>query len=283
MTKIGIKQGRLSPPKNKLIQNFPLETWKNEFLLSKKLGLKSIEWVFEKNNFRQNPIYQKRFLNDIIKIVKKTGVKVNSLVADYFMQSRLFGEKKEIIKLNISILKKLINNCNIVGINIIVIPLLDNSSLKNKKQIDEFKKNLLKILNYSKKKKVRISLETDLQPRKFLKLIESFSPAKVYANFDMGNSAALNYDPENEIEILKNHIINVHIKDRLTGGSTVPLGEGNVDFKKVFKKLKNIKYNGELILETARKDLNHTKKKENFYLTIKNYISFIKKILEKNK
>lgn len=180
------------------------------------------------------------------------------------MQSRLFGEKKEIIKLNISILKKLINNCNIVGINIIEIPLVDNSSLKNKKQIDEFKKNLLKILNYSKKKKVRISLETDLQPRKFLKLIESFSPAKVYANFDMGNSAALNYDPENEIEILKNHIINVHIKDRLTGGSTVPLGEGNVDFKKVFKKLKNIKYNGELILQTARKDLNHTKKKKIF-------------------
>ena len=141
----------------------------------------------------------------------------------------------------------------------------------------------MKITSYSKKKNVKISLETDLQPTEFLKLIESFRPAKVYANFDMGNSAALNYDPETEIEILKNHIINVHIKDRLIGGSTVPLGKGNVNFKKVFKKLINIKYNGELILQAARKDLNNTKKKENFYLTIKNYISFIKKILEKNK
>lgn len=61
MTKIGIMQGRLSPPKNKLIQNFPLETWKNEFLLSKKLGLKSIEWVFEKNNFRQIQFIKKDF------------------------------------------------------------------------------------------------------------------------------------------------------------------------------------------------------------------------------
>ena len=48
----------------------------------------------------------------------------------------------------------------------------------------------------------------------------------------MGNSASLGYDAQEEIDLLGNKIINVHIKDRIRSGTTVPLGTGDTDFKK---------------------------------------------------
>ena len=90
-------------------------------------------------------------------------------------------------------------------------------------------------MNLIEKNNMYLSLETDLDPNNFKKLIEEFHPKKVFVNYDMGNSASLGYNPEIEIETLKNYIINVHIKDRLFKGSTVPLAKGSVNFDVVLK------------------------------------------------
>ena len=58
------------------------------------------------------------------------------------------------------------------------------------------------------------------------------------------------------IEIYKDKILNIHIKDRNLRGDTVPLGEGEVNFFKIFKNLKNINYSGNFILQTARAQNN---------------------------
>lgn len=277
MIKLGVMQGRLSPPKGNLIQHFPSKNWKNEFKLSKELGLKSIEWVFESENYSKNPIFDRKELNQISELSKKFGIKVNSVVADYFMENKLFDEKNEEIQKNIDVLKKLIINCKKIGTKIIEIPLVDSSSIKNKNHIDELKENLMEPLNLIEKNNMYLSLETDLDPNNFKKLIEEFYPKKVFVNYDMGNSASLGYNPEIEIETLKNYIINVHIKDRLFKGSTVPLGKGSVNFDIVFKKLKEINYQGDFILQTARLDLPQSEDSEKFEQTIKKNINFVKK------
>ena len=52
--------------------------------------------------------------------------------------------------------------------------------------------------------------------------------------------------------------MNVHIKDRKYNGITVPLGQGDANFDKVFKNLSKFSYQGNLILQTARAlDDNH--------------------------
>ena len=128
------------------------------------------------------------------------------------------------------------------------------------------------------KKEIFLSMETDLEPEKFKEFIESFFPIKIFVNFDMGNSASLGFNPETEIQTLGNYIINVHIKDRILNGSTVPLGTGAVRFKTVFKKLKEINYSGDFILQTARLDLTNSKKYEKFETTIKKNIDYINQI-----
>jgi len=71
-------------------------------------------------------------------------------------------------------------------------------------------------------------------------------------NYDIGNSAALGFDPRDEFAAYGSRIVNVHVKDRVRGGTTVALGSGNAGFELVFSELKNANYSGNYILQTAR-------------------------------
>ena len=46
--------------------------------------------------------------------------------------------------------------------------------------------------------------------------------------------------------------MNVHIKDRVRGGTTVPLGTGAADLPRAMKRLRASGYRGRYILQTAR-------------------------------
>ena len=46
----------------------------------------------------------------------------------------------------------------------------------------------------------------------------------------------------------------IHIKDRPLNSTTVPLGQGNADFSKVFSFVKKINFNNPFILQSARND-----------------------------
>ena len=105
---------------------------------------------------------------------------------------------------------------------------------------------------------MKIVFESDFPPRRLMDFISNFAPGYYGINYDIGNSAGLGYNPEEEIEAYGNRIFNVHIKDRLLHGTTVPLGTGNADIPSVLKLLDAINYSGNYVLQTARaKDTNH--------------------------
>ncbi|MEW6092427.1 MAG: sugar phosphate isomerase/epimerase, partial [Chloroflexota bacterium] len=60
----------------------------------------------------------------------------------------------------------------------------------------------------------------------------------------------------------------VHIKDRLLGGGTVPLGTGDADFLALFESLKTVGYAGDYILQVARgkpgDEVNWTRRNREF-------------------
>ena len=82
------------------------------------------------------------------------------------------------------------------------------------------------------KQGVKIVFESDLPPAPLAQFIDKF-PREVFGiNYDIGNSAALGYDSAEEIAAYAPRILNVHVKDRLLGGTTVPLGTGAADLAK---------------------------------------------------
>src|SRR5262249_31940386 len=78
-------------------------------------------------------------------------------------------------------------------------------------------------------------------------------PADVFGvNYDTGNSAALGFDCGAEIAAYASRIVNVHVKDRVRGGTTVPLGTGSADLPRAVRLLRAAGYTGRYILQTAR-------------------------------
>jgi hexulose-6-phosphate isomerase len=269
--KLGFIQGRLAKQKRK-IQQFPSKNWKDEFRIAKKLKLELIEWTIDHYGFFKNPLLNKKYIKQIKTISKINNIRINSVTADFFME-RPFWKRKN-FKYYIKKIELLIKFCDIHKIHFIVLPLVDNSSIKNKRIEQIVINELKKLNNLLEKLKVNILFESDFKPQKLLKFIENFDDKNFGINYDLGNSASLSYNLDDEFNTYGKFIKNIHIKDRIKNGKTVRLGDGSVNFIKFFKLIKKINYKGPLILQTARSAI-----KGNDYDELKINLKFLKKIL----
>ena len=271
--KIGFMQGRLSPIQGKKIQSFPWKTWKKEFELGYNLNFKILEWTLDSQKLYSNPLMTDEGQREIKEMCSKYKFKILSLTGDCFMQKPFWKiNKKKRMKLQEDFLN-IINRCGGLGIKFIVLPLVDKGKIVNKKQemiLTSFLKRINKVLS---KNKIKILFETDFEPKRYLQFIKKFNKNFFGINYDIGNSASYNFNPNEEISLYGKYIDNVHVKDRIYNGSTVFFGEGDADFQTVFKKLKEINYKGNFILQGARSKNNR------HVLTVKRYKNFVMKLL----
>lgn len=275
MTCIGIMQGRLLPPVNNTIQAFPENGWQKEFALARKLGLDCIEFIFDGDVYTSHPLMTKEGLREIKNLIQENDVKVLSVCADYFMTHPLHRGTPREKSARVKIAQDLIWNCATLDIGNIIIPCVDISRLQNETEMEEFKSRLGECLPVSEDCRINLALETDLKPEVITGLMLDISHKFLRINYDTGNSANLGYDPTVEFECYGSWITDVHIKDRVYSGTTVPLGEGDVDFPRVFSLLRHMSYNGIYILQTARKQPGSEQE------TIKGYLDFIGKYLQR--
>ena len=275
MKKLGIVQGRLSPPVENKIQAFPIDHWREEFPKCQRLGISCIEWIFEYPRFEENPLYTDEGIQQMLALSQRYKVKINSILADYFMEQKLFGNDKGEMKNAVNMLKHLVGQCHKSHIPIIEIPFVDSSALKTDLDRQQVLQNMKESIVFAEKYNIILSLETSLSPIEFLDFIRSFDSSAVKINYDMGNSASLGYDAFEELNCYSLWIANVHIKDRVHNGGTVPLGTGDTKFDVVFNALKQKDYQGDFILQAARQDLEGLVPKVEIDETVSEYIQFV--------
>lgn len=242
-------QGRLSRRPNDRIQAFPRNTWKEEFVLARELGLANIEWLFEVDDYQNNPIWTKED-DSIKKLFDATGVKVRSVCADYFMPKRLFNLPQSEIEENIDVLIELIQKSSIVGAEVILLPVLEISEVKSVNDKIELIENLQRPLDIAQSLNIKLGLETELPAFEYRELVERANHPSLGVYYDTGNAAAKGYNIEEDLKLLAPLLCGVHIKDRTLNGSSVMLGEGRANFKGFFRRLNQLDYNGPLVLQS---------------------------------
>jgi hexulose-6-phosphate isomerase len=248
---IGIMQGRLSPRIDGKIQAYPANTWQKEFEIAQEIGYAAIEWIVE-NPVEINALMTESGKAEIKKVIASTGVRIDYVCADIFMQQPLVRMTKDTKSQNKEYLVMILKNAKEVGAIGVEIPFVDNSSIKNEIEKQEFIDAMQEAFQLANDLDLKISLETDLPPIDFQELLENIGLDYIQANYDIGNSASLGFDPKEELEAYGLKILNVHVKDRKLGSTTVPLGTGNANIKYVFQKLQEIGYSGGLTMQAAR-------------------------------
>jgi len=251
---IGVMQGRLLPKYMGRYQAHPVGYWQQEFQYAADLDLDCIEFILDYDKVESNPLLNDRGIDEIISLSDKTGVKIYSICADYFMEAPLHSRNEDSAQKNRKILKNLLDKTRRLGVKNIVIPCVDNSSLHNDEDIMRFYNGLSPLIETAENYDINLSLETDLQPNRFVELLDKFDSNKVTVNYDTGNSAALGYDIEQEFKCYGQDITDIHIKDRVLGGGSVILGTGSTNFRELFKSVKIYNYKGPFIMQAYRDD-----------------------------
>ncbi len=259
VNRIGFMQGRLSPLVDGRIQAFPWSCWQEEFKIAEENDFKLIEWTLDQESIYENPLLTADGQIEIRKLCKRHGISIPSVTGDCFMQApfwKVAGEERRGLQRDF---REVAVACEAIGISMIVVPLVDNGCIDNLEEEDVLVAFLEKLEGFLRKRNLQVVFESDFMAQELARFIDRLDPSLFGINYDIGNSAALGFDPTNEMGVYGNRVSNVHIKDRVLGGTTVQLGAGNADFKTVFANLGKAGYSGNYILQTARAtDDNHS-------------------------
>lgn len=248
---IGIMQGRLTPPVGTRIQAFPADAWREEFPRARDAGLSSIEWIYETYGRERNPLCSDEGIAELREITARHDVAVRSLCADYFMEQTLVRADGATLAERMDHLRWLVTRCRSAGIERVVLPFVDASDVRTADEEMALVDVLSSAERSASREGVELHLEMSFAPARFAAFLERL-PAAIRVNYDSGNSASLGYHPDEEFAAYGARIGSLHIKDRVRGGTTVPLGTGNADLPALFAGLRRIEYRGDVILQVAR-------------------------------
>jgi hexulose-6-phosphate isomerase len=247
----GIIQGRLLPPVDGHIQEFPKDNWREEFDRLDELGLTHIEWIITKKSFEEGVL-------DLD--IREYADRISSICCDNLIHKD--------IRDNRFLAEQLRPICDFAvknGIGVIGIPLLEDSEVyyHNKRVIIDALAPYGEVypeLEFHFEMEAPVDIATEL-----VGACHNF-----FFTYDTGNITSCGYDHSDYLQAMLPKIKNVHLKDRTRDPiATVEPGAGDTDFELIFDVLKKNNYICSLTIQTARgedgKELETIKRHKKFY------------------
>jgi len=269
-------QGRLVPPVENRIQCFPRANWEMEFGLAAEAGLSAIEWIYDAYGAGVNPLGTDQGIERMQSLSMQHHVEVRSICADYFMDQPLLRATAAELEERLVTLLWLLRRAQRLEIGRIVLPFVDSSRIETNEEMASVIAVLRRAFPFAEETGIELHLETSLMPSRFVELLDQLPHALLKVNYDSGNSSSLGYSCREEFAAYGTRVGSVHIKDRIRGGATVPLGAGGADFAALFDCLSQVRYAGDIILQVARgvggDEVNWARQNRAFVL---NYLSRI--------
>lgn len=245
-------QGRLCERVEGKIQAFPRSHWETEFPAAASIGIHLMEWTLDQDLLYENPIMTTVGQEKIRELCSQYEISIASLTGDCFMQAPFWKTSGDSCADLQRDFLAICGACAAVGIQMIVVPLVDNGCLDSSDQENALIEFLLDHQLFLAGHNLKVIFESDYTPAELARFIARLPAERFGINYDIGNSAALGFNPEVEFAAYGGRVINVHVKDRMLGGTTVPLKTGAADFDAVFGILAKLNYQGNFILQTAR-------------------------------
>jgi sugar phosphate isomerase/epimerase len=256
-------QGRLINKGGFFPQTFPCSNWEDEFATGAGKELKYMEWMFNAEDFTENPIWNKKGRSKIREMIAKTGLRVASVCANYCMKNTIAHEGGALGK-NIKIISRLMDYADDIGADTVVIPLFGESEISHVNMIIEPLSKILENGNTN----VRVALEGDFEAQEWIKFMSKVNNTHVGICYDVGNAAGWGHNVCKDVRELARFIFEFHLKDKKKGGNSVMLGEGDVPFGELISILGTMNYRGTYILESYfdTNASNDTMKNHAFFL-----------------
>lgn len=213
------------------------------FARAGRIGLDGVEVLMgppAENLPMRSPELRRRFKE----ASRKTGVAIPSVCINALNQVPLKSEPKTAIWL-----LDTIEACGDFGCNKILVPFFGRGELKMEaaEEVDRVVEALKELAPRAAKAGVTLGLENTLSAEDNLVLLERIGSPAVLVYYDIGNSFSRGRDIPAELRKLgRRRICQLHIKD-----NPALLGHGKMDIPAVAAAIRDIEYDGWLVLETT--------------------------------
>jgi len=235
--------------------------WYERLNIAAEAGFNFIEISIDESERLQRLDWSKDEIRDLQSAVLDTGIQAHTIILSALRTYPLGGVSEGIRHNALDILQKAIVLAAETGIRIVQIPGYFNFYEANTSDSRKyFVEGLHDAVTWAAQTGVMLAIENmdgdDVVSLKTgLDIVQEINSPWFQLYPDIGNLAANNLDIVAELEVAKDAIVSIHLKDtRLGEYRRVPYGEGIVDFTKAFKTLKRLNYAGPFLLEMWNDD-----------------------------
>ena len=221
---------------------------------SKEIGYDGVELNLDEENLKFNSRERRSFAEK----AQSLGLELPSLYSGLLWKYNLASPDDTIRKKGIEILKTVCEFAADIGARVVlVVPAVAVLEMSYQKTWELSKKSILEAASAAKDYDIYLGIENVwnrflYSPLEFRSFIEEINHPNVKAYFDVGNVQFLGF-PSQWIRHLAELIVNVHVKGFHTPApfepKFTPLLQGSIPWSEVIKALREVGYDGFLIVE----------------------------------
>jgi sugar phosphate isomerase/epimerase len=220
------------------------------FYMVQELGFDCLELSVDHVGDPARLLFSPDHARDLQALSRATDIPVRSVYATHFIRENLVHPDEHARKPAVLALQSLAEQVGKHGIRTIVLPLYGASDLNGDAEAIALQQVLDLASTWGALNEVRFALKTSLEPRRLLGIIDRYDAQWIGVCYDPANGTPLGQNPPDDIRLLRERILHIHLKDRQQSGNCAALGQGNCDLKGFVRALKDIDYAGPIILET---------------------------------
>ncbi len=226
------------------------------FKMGRELGFDGLEVPFNGLDYEQEVLWTREGVRQIRRLAEATGMEVPSCCAGRFNRLGFVNPDPEVREECVEILLHLIDTCAEVGMQNILVAFFGDHEIETEEHKDLVVEAMRRCAPKAESRGITLALEGTVTAEDFFEIIDRTESEALGVYYDVGNAVWLGYDGPAELRKIsdKGLLAQVHIKDMTAEKQNVPLGEGGVNWPAVADALREIEYDGYLVLETTGGD-----------------------------
>jgi sugar phosphate isomerase/epimerase len=233
--------------------------WSEVFPKARALGYDGVELGVRADDYLDTELWSEDGLQKLRQRSEETAVPIFSICLHTFW-TYTFADpdvsKRTTAK---QIVMQALRACKSLGVPAMLIPVTNPLGLPAEESAQRWADETKGIAAEAARYGVKIGLENVgrshiVTGEQMLELIQTVDNPSVGTYFDVGNAQMLGSDSIADIHTLKDHIVQVHIKDPRKDRKPCYVGEGEIDLQGCLKALVEVDYTGPLVFETPGMD-----------------------------
>ncbi|MBV9865122.1 MAG: sugar phosphate isomerase/epimerase [Abitibacteriaceae bacterium] len=236
------------------------------FTVAKELGFDGVELDWRDfSEAGEGGLLEANRRPDLREAAALAGVEISSVAAHFLNNGGLASPEPKHQQFGVQAVRTGIELCRDLGAKVLLVPFFGNGEIEGEAGKERLIQNLQHLASKAEADDVMLAIEHTLRGDEATALLHEVGSAYIGDYWDMANCMSLGYDPLTEIKSLKGHIAQVHAKEY--DGSEVPagarpprsypglntksFGEGQVPVRDVLAALRQVGYDGYVVLETG--------------------------------